>query len=196
MCAIHFPQEEGSGWEDLRLPTRSSLVAVPVETGGVTELNQSAGAAQPMLIPVWLAVWLELDPPLLVCVTDVEDVLPAVAAPVVTAAVLFPVLADVEPWVAEPPVLPVVAPTALSPLMLPPLAEASVVWPVPLAPQTPDDAALLPLFDDAVWVVVASAPWVTIRCDDDELSSSPPWPPMLMLPWVRFCVELDPPLLD
>ena len=41
---------------------------------------------------------MELAPPLFVCVTDVEDVLLDVAAPVVTEALLFPVFDDVAPF--------------------------------------------------------------------------------------------------
>ncbi len=56
----------------------------------------------------WPTVWLELEPPLFVCVTVVVEVLLEVAAPVWMDAELSPVLPEVEPLVAVPPVLPAV----------------------------------------------------------------------------------------
>ena len=138
---------------------------------------------------------LALTEPLLVCVTVVVLVLLEVAAPVVTLEVECPVFEPELVFDAVPPELPTTLPAELSALRLPPFAEASAAWLLPLLPLTPENDRLNPVFEIACWLVPTHESCDTLRFAAFELSTPPPPPAMLFVEPCESLVAVTPPLL-
>lgn len=138
---------------------------------------------------------LALTEPLLVCVTVVVLVLLEVAAPVVTLEVECPVFEPELVFDAVPPELPTTLPAELSALRLPPFADASDVWWLPLEPLTPENDRLNPVFEIACWLVPIHELCFTFRFPEFVLSTPPPPPAMLFVVPCESLVAVTPPLL-